>query len=96
MANKADTALVDGFSVEVNTNPDRIPFNLNKFTLRGKSTQMKLKMLEDAYVLDRIAILGQITVIYAKPNTGKTLLTLWMLVEQIKAKKIDGEARVLR
>ena len=67
------------------------PFNLSKFSLRGKSEQMKLKMLKDCFVLDRIAILGQATVIYAKPNTGKTLLTLWMLVESIKARAIDGE-----
>lgn len=47
-------------------------------------------MLDDKYVLDRIAILGQWTNFYATPNTGKTLLTIWMLVQQVKAGEIDG------
>ena len=29
--------------------------------------------------------------IYAKPNTGKTLLVIWMLIQAIKDKKIDGK-----
>ena len=41
-------------------------------------------MLEDKFILGRIAILGQMTAVYAKPNTGKTVLTLWLLVEAIK------------
>jgi len=47
-------------------------------------------MLDDKYVLDRIAILGQWTTLYAAPNGGKTLLTLWMLIQQVKSGEIDG------
>ena len=71
--------------------PNKEPFQMSKFSLRGHSKEMKLKMLEDCFVLDRIAILGQATVIYAKPNTGKTLLVIWMLIQAIKDKKIDGK-----
>lgn len=52
---------------------------------------MKTKMLADRFVLDRIAIIGQATTIYAKPNTGKTLLVLWMLIDSIKAGRIIGK-----
>jgi hypothetical protein len=68
------------------------PFSMSAFSLRGQSEVMKTKMLADRFVLDRIAILGQATTIYAKPNTGKTLLVLWMLIESIKAGRIDGES----
>jgi hypothetical protein len=69
----------------------KIPFSMKSFSLSGQSEIMKTKMLAARYVLDRIAILGQATTIYAKPNTGKTLLVLWMLIESIKANRISGE-----
>lgn len=66
------------------------PFDLSMFSLNGNSKKMELNMLDDKFVLDRIAILGQMTVIYAKPNSGKTLLVLWMLIQSLKEGKING------
>jgi archaellum biogenesis ATPase FlaH len=66
-------------------------FSLNQFSVNGKSEVMRKKMHDDVFVLYGIAILGQLTVIYAKPNTGKTLITLAMLVDSIKAGRIKGE-----
>ena len=40
--------------------------------------------------MQNIAILGQWTTLYAAPNTGKTLLSLWLLREQILAGVIDA------
>jgi len=51
---------------------------------------MKKKMLEDVFVMKDIAILGQWTAVYASSNTGKTLLTLWLLREQIKGGVVAG------
>jgi len=70
---------------------EKPPFSFNQFSLNGNSAVMREKMLNDTFVLDGIAILGQATAIYAKPNTGKTLLVLWMLIDSIKAKRIKGE-----
>jgi hypothetical protein len=63
---------------------------LSAYAMNGRSAEMRQQMLDDKYVLDRIAILGQWTTFYAAPNTGKTLLTIWMLVQQVKAGEIDG------
>ena len=63
---------------------------LSAYAMNGRSAQMRQQMLDDKYVLDRIAILGQWTTLYAAPNGGKTLLTLWMLIQQVKAGEIDG------
>jgi len=52
---------------------------------------MRTQMNEDEYALDDIAIMGQWTTFYAAPNTGKTLLTLWMLMQQVQAGKIEGK-----
>ena len=63
---------------------------LSAYAMNGRLAEMKQQMLDDKYVLDRIAILGQWTTFYAAPNTGKTLLTLWMLIQQVKSGEIDG------
>jgi hypothetical protein len=66
-------------------------FSLTKFALNGSSKKMREKMLNDVFVMAQIALLGQITIIYAKPNTGKTLLTLWLLIQSIRAGRIKAE-----
>lgn len=65
-------------------------FTLKQFSLNGKSEEMKKQMLEDKYILGRLAIYGQYTVFYASPNVGKTLLILWMLIKAIKSGEIKG------
>ena len=64
-------------------------FSLELFSLNGQSENMKKQMLEDKYVLGRMAILGQFVVFYAAPNVGKTLLILWMIIKSIK----DGQIK---
>ena len=66
-------------------------FSLKQFSVKGKSKVMREKMQHDVFVLNGIALRGQLTVIYAKPNTGKTLLTLAMLKDSIVAGKLTGE-----
>lgn len=63
------------------------PFSLNQFALNGSSKQLREKMLDDKFILGNLAILGQSTIFYAKPNAGKTLLTIWLLRKAIS----DGE-----
>lgn len=70
--------------------PQEAPaFDLSQFSLNGESSKMKEKMTQDRFILGRMAILGQSTVVYAKPNAGKTLLTIWLLIEAIKAGEIE-------
>ena len=68
-----------------NIQPKPIPNGLDTFVLNGASDAMKAKMLEDKYILGRMAILGQSTVFYGPPSSGKTLLTIWLLIEAIKS-----------
>jgi phage/plasmid primase-like uncharacterized protein len=64
-------------------------FSLTQFSLNGQSEAMKKKMLEDKYILGRLAVLGQFIVFYAAPNVGKTLLTLWLIIQAIIKKEIN-------
>ena len=53
------------------------------FSVLGDGKKLKQKMLDDVFVMKDLAILGQWTSIFAAPNAGKTLFTIWMLREQI-------------
>lgn len=66
-------------------------FDLKKFSLTGQAETMRKQMLDDKYVLGKMAILGQSTVFYAPPNVGKTLLTLWLIIDGIKSGEINGQ-----
>ncbi len=70
--------------------PSSAPISFEQFTLNGKSKEMRAKMLTDTFVLGRLAILGQSTLIFAKPNAGKTLLTLWLLIDAIEKQQVNG------
>lgn len=72
-------------------NEDSQPFDLRKFTLKGQADDMKQKMQDEVFILGRIALLGQLTVIYAKPNTGKTLITLRLLIDSVVDGTLKGD-----
>jgi len=88
MANSSD---FDYLGTPNETPKKKAPLNFDSFILTGDSETMKDQMLADTFVLGEIAILGQLTALYAKPNSGKTLLTIHLLIEAIKAGNIKGE-----
>jgi hypothetical protein len=63
---------------------------LRKYSLLGKSGEIAKQVMEEIYVLDEIALLGQATVIYAASNTGKTLSTLKLLIGSIQQGRVDS------
>jgi hypothetical protein len=58
--------------------------SLSRFALNGNAKTMRTKMLEDQFILGRLAILGQSTAFFSAPNVGKTLITISLLIEAIK------------
>lgn len=67
-------------------------FSLDRFALNGQSAAMEAQMLEDAFILGRLAILGQSTAIYAPPNAGKTLITLSLMIEGIESGAVNPDS----
>ncbi len=62
---------------------------LSAYSLSGSLEALRKEMVEQKRLLDGIALMGQVTVLYAAPNTGKTLLVLSMLIEAIKEGRVD-------
>lgn len=66
-------------------------FKLTAFNITRDAAEMRKKMLDDVFIMDGIALRGQLTALYAAPNTGKTLLTIRMLADSVTAGRIRGE-----
>ena len=54
------------------------------YSLKGQHGQLAQELSEQVLILGSIALQYQSTVIYAAPNTGKTLIILWLLIQGIK------------
>lgn len=61
----------------------------DKYSLTGRSAELEKNAAEQVTVLGEIALLGQLTVLCAEGNTGKTLIAQKLLTESIEAKRID-------
>ncbi|MBL4743526.1 MAG: hypothetical protein JKX87_02645 [Cycloclasticus sp.] len=96
-ANQADLPQEDDFEV-LEPSDDSVenmakntldsPINpLQKFSLNGMSQQYRQQMNDDEFVLEGIALRGQISNIYASPGSGKTLLTMKLLMNLLEAKR---------
>lgn len=91
MAQAADAGLALPAPVVKHGSPSPKAHALLPFSLRGKSAEFKDMLQEDHFVLPGLALGGQWTVIWAPPNTGKTLLALYLLIEAIKAGDVNAE-----
>ncbi|WP_026842465.1 PriCT-2 domain-containing protein [Citrifermentans bremense] len=56
---------------------------LDKYSLLGMSTDIERGVREQVPILGGIALIGQSTVIYAAPNTGKTLICFHLLMASL-------------
>ena len=65
--------------------------HLKSFSVLGLSPQLRDSLLNDTYVLQDIAILGQWTTIYGQYGSGKTLLMLWLLRESIQLNNVKAD-----
>lgn len=65
------------------------PAILEKYSLRDRLTELEKQVGSQRKCLGDIALVGQATVIYAQPNTGKTLITLHLLIESIRSGNVE-------
>ena len=77
-------------STHSNDADDAALYDLDQFALNGQSKELELLLLAAVFILGRLAILGQATVIYGKPNSGKTLLMLMLLRAGILSGEINA------
>ena len=63
---------------------------LDKYSLLGTGAELEASAVKSVPLLGRVAMLGQATVFYSAPNTGKTLVTLSLLTEAAQAGRLDA------
>jgi len=63
---------------------------LKAMSATNRLDEMKKNLENEFYVFDGMALDGQITLFYAKPNTGKTLIFLRLLIDAIEAGKVSA------
>jgi len=56
------------------TNPKRLRFE--DFVIREDGEEMLAQCAEETFFLEPLALMGQMTMIYAPPSSGKSLITL--------------------
>lgn len=78
------TSIESGAQPLVHGNP------LAKYSLQGHLGDLEAAALATKPLLGNVALAGQATIIFAPPNSGKTLLTIWLLIEAIRAGRIHG------
>lgn len=70
--------------------PTMPPNPFEKFSLLGHSKNIEKQAGDEKMLLGNVAVLGQLTAIYADPNTGKTLIVIFMLIEAIRLGRIKA------
>lgn len=58
---------------------------LKRYSLRGQSKKLGEELVAAVEVLPGLALRGQSTMIFAPPNTGKTLLILFLIIQAIRS-----------
>jgi len=73
------------FELAVAREEDGVFHPLKRHSLRGKAAKLEAELAAAIEVLPGLALRGQSTMIFAPPNTGKTLLVLWLIIQAIRA-----------
>ena len=68
------------------------PTLLDRFSLRGKSDEIRQQIVDEKPLLDRLAIMGQLSTWYGPTNAGKTLIFMALLTKAISEGRIAGGA----
>jgi hypothetical protein len=70
--------------------PDEESTPLDRYSLQGRSELLLTALVANVYVLGALALLGQATFFFAAPGTGKTLITLFLLLKSLRLGRISG------
>ena len=62
---------------------------LSKYSLLGQGSKIEAQSLQSRPVLGKALLLAQASIIYAAPNTGKSLLVLYLILEAVRQGTID-------
>ena len=87
---KSDSDVTDEAESANVTDNTRQPIIFDGNSLTGKSETLKTQLSDQVDVIDQLAILGNLHYFFGAPNTGKTLLTISLLLESIQSGRIKA------
>ena len=64
---------------------------LRSLSATNRIAEMEANMSKTKFIFPSLALSGQVTLFYAMPNAGKTLLFLRLLIDEIKGGRVKGE-----
>lgn len=65
-------------------------FSLSQFSINGDIPMLEQQIKETRYIIPSIAVQGEVTNIFAPPNTGKTLILISELIYMSRNGHLDG------
>ena len=71
------------------------PNAFSRYSLLGSAEELEKWLADRHPILGLLLLLGEAAVWYAKYNTGKTLLMLWLLIHAVATKRISGPDVIL-
>jgi hypothetical protein len=80
--------IVEPNSLVERVTPPTVDTPLAAYSLIGRASEFEAKAIKAEALLGDIALSGQATVVYAPPNAGKTLITLYLVTEAVGAKRL--------
>lgn len=71
--------------------PVRSSSPFDAFSLRGTAAEFEDRATDAKPLLGEICLSGQATILYAQPNSGKTLITLHLLLDAVRTERIEAD-----
>ncbi len=65
---------------------------LHEFSLRGDGRKLHARAVDTKPLLGEFIMAGQTTVIYARPNAGKTLTIIRLILDAVEEERLDPDA----
>lgn len=64
--------------------------SFSAYALNGGLEKLKKQLRDSVFLIDGLAVMGELTIFGAPPNGGKTLLSIAGIMESVKAGRVDG------
>lgn len=88
---KCDSGVTEEAEPDDVTDNTRPSIIFDGISLTGKSDTLKRQLSDQVDVIEKLAILGNLHYFFGAPNTGKTLLTISLLLESIQSGRIKAK-----
>lgn len=80
---------ISGVTVPGHSVRNSVANPLARYSLKGDAARLRARAVDTTPLLGEFVLLGQATMIYAQPNAGKTLTTIFLILQAIEEGRLD-------